>query len=465
MGQALPIRKLLVANRGEIACRVIRAARKLGLESVLAASQADTESLAARLADEVRVIGPPQAAKSYLDANAILTAARESGADAIHPGYGFLSENAGFADDVERAGLVFIGPSGDTIRLMGDKVAARIQARSAGVPTVPGSDGVIADLDEAVALAEGIGFPVMVKASAGGGGRGIRVAESADDFRRLAPQASSEAAAAFGDRGIYIEKLIEKARHIEVQVLGDGHDVVHFYDRECSLQRRRQKIWEEAPSAAIHDTARAHLCTSAVNLTKSVNYRGAGTVEYLLDDITGEFYFIEMNTRIQVEHPVTEMICETDLVVGMIRVCAGERLWQTQDEITRTGHAIEVRLNAEDPANNFMPFPGTVNGLQIPEGDGIRFDHMLYDGCAVPPFYDSLLGKLIVWAPDRCQAIARLASALESLDIRGLPTTAPLFTALADSADVQANSIHTGWMEAWLEQNTDRLIHHGETTA
>ena len=330
---------------------------------------------------------------------------------------------------------------------------------------MPGSDGAIADFDEAVTLAEGIGFPVMIKASAGGGGRGIRVAENADEFRRLAPQASSEAAAAFGDSSIYIEKQIERARHIEVQVLGDGHDVVHFYDRECSLQRRRQKIWEEAPSAAINDTVREQLCTSAVNLTKSINYRGAGTVEYLLDDMTGEFYFIEMNTRIQVEHPVTEMICETDLVVGMIRVCTGERLWQTQDDITRTGHAIEVRLNAEDPANNFMPFPGSVDGLQIPEGDGIRFDHMLYDGYSVPPFYDSLLGKLIVWAPDRGQAIARLAFALESLEIRGVHTTAPLFTALTDCADVRANSIHTGWMEAWLEQNTDKLVHQGEATA
>ncbi len=423
------------------------------------------ESLAARLAVEVRVIGPPHPSKSYLDTDVILSAARESGADAIHPGYGFLSENAGFADAVQSAGLTFVGLPAATIRLMGDKAAARRQARDAGVPTVPGSEGVITDMDDTLKVAEAIGFPVMIKASAGGGGRGIRVADGAEEFRILAPQAASEAAAAFGDNGVYVEKLIRRARHIEVQVLGDGFDVVHFFDRECSLQRRRQKVWEEAPSAALSDTVRAHLCASAVDLAKSVNYRGAGTVEYLYDDTSGEFYFIEMNTRIQVEHSVTEMICGTDLVIGMIRVCAGERLGLAQDEIVRTGHAIEVRLNAEDPARNFMPASGVVTSLSIPEGDGIRFDHMLYDGCAVPPFYDSLLGKLIVWAPDRPKAITRLTSALEWLAIDGLPTTAPLFAALADDADVQANAVHTIWMETWLEQNTDKLIKQGEDAA
>ena len=465
VGRNLPIRKLLVANRGEIACRVIGAAKKLGLGTVQVVSEADTGSLAARLADEVKVIGPPQASKSYLDAHAILSAARESGADAIHPGYGFLSENAHFADAVEQSGLIFVGPSGDTIRLMGNKAAARTRARHAGVPTVPGSDGLIVNIDDALALAETIGFPVMIKANGGGGGRGIRVAESAGEFRKLVPQASSEAAAAFGDSGVYIEKLIEKARHVEVQLLGDGLDVVHLFERECSLQRRRQKVWEEAPSAAISDAARARLCASAVELARSVNYRGAGTVEYLYDDATGEFYFIEMNTRIQVEHPVTEMICGIDLVADMIRVCAGEALGLTQGAISRTGHAIEVRINAEDPANDFMPHPGNVGGLRIPEGDGIRFDHMLYDGYEVPPFYDSLLGKLIVWAPDRAQAIARLMSALEVLDIGGLPTTAPLFMALASNDDVRANAIHTRWMETWLEQDTGKFANHREVTA
>lgn len=457
MPRELPIKKVLIANRGEIAVRLIRAARELGLGTVQVVSEADTDSLAARLADQAVVIGPPQAQKSYLDTGKILNAARQTGVDAIHPGYGFLAENAEFADAVEDEGLIFIGPSGHTIRLMGDKAAARRQARAAGVPTVPGSDGVLTDMDEAATLAGGIGFPVMIKAAAGGGGRGIRVAESAGDFLELAPQAASEARAAFGDGGVYIEKLIERARHIEVQVLGDGSDVVHFYDRECSLQRRRQKVWEEAPSAAISDDIRVRLCASAVALAKSVGYRGAGTVEYLYDDESGDYYFIEMNTRIQVEHPVTEMICGTDLVSGMIRVCAGEKLDVAQDAITRSGHAIEVRLNAEDPANNFMPFPGIVKELRVPEGNGIRFDHMLYDGYAIPPFYDSLLGKLIVWAPDRAQAIVKLRQALEGLEIGGLPTTAPLFTALAESADVQANAVHTGWMEPWLERNIDKL--------
>ncbi len=465
VARGLSINKLLIANRGEIACRVIRAAKDLGLETVQVVSEADTESLAARLADEVRVIGPPHPSKSYLDADVILSAARESGADAIHPGYGFLSENARFAEAVQNAGLTYVGPLAATIRLMGDKAAARRQARDAGVPTVPGSDDVITDMDGALTVAEAIGFPVMIKASAGGGGRGIRVADSVEEFRILAPQAASEAAAAFGDKGIYVEKLIKRARHIEVQVLGDGFDVVHFFDRECSLQRRRQKVWEEAPSAAVSDTVRAHLCASAVDLAKSVDYRGAGTVEYLYDDMSGEFYFIEMNTRIQVEHPVTEMICGMDLVIGMIRACAGERLGLVQDDIVRTGHAIEVRLNAEDPTLDFMPGPGIVTGLRIPEGDGIRFDHMLYDGYAVPPFYDSLLGKLIVWAPDRPKAITRLTSALEGLVIEGLPTTAPLFSALAGSADVQANAVHTTWLEAWLEQNTDKLNRQGEDAA
>ena len=466
----LPIRRLFVANRGEIACRVLRAARELGLETVQAVSEADTDSLAARLADEVRVIGPPHPTRSYLNADAILAAARESGADAIHPGYGFLSENAAFADAVERAGLVFVGPSAATLRLMGDKAAARERARAAGVPTVPGSDGVIADPEAALPLAERLGFPVLLKAAAGGGGRGIRVAGSAAEFRRLAAQAASEAAAAFGDGSLYVEKLIERARHVEVQVLGDGTDVVHFFDRECSLQRRRQKVWEEAPSAALGDAVRARLCASAVALARSVGYRGAGTVEYLLDDASGEFHFLEMNTRIQVEHPVTEMICGIDLVAGMIRVAAGEALALRQADITRTGHAIEVRLNAEDPANGFLPFPGTITRLRIPEGDGIRFDHMLYEGYTVPPFYDSLLGKLVVWAPDRAQAIARLGSALAGLAIDGLPTTAPLFAALVDCADIRANAVHTGWLEAWLAEQPDPFGRHslgkrGEMTA
>ncbi|WP_375259010.1 acetyl-CoA carboxylase biotin carboxylase subunit [Citreimonas sp.] len=461
---ARSIETILIANRGEIACRINRAAKALGMRVVQVASEADTDSLAARIADEVKVIGPPSAAKSYLNTDAILTAAHESGADAIHPGYGFLSENADFADAVERAGFVFVGPTGDTIRLMGDKAAAREQARKVGVPTVPGSDGVINDMDAALTIAREVGFPVMIKASAGGGGRGIRIAQDAETFRTLASQAANEAKSAFGDGGIYIEKVIETARHVEVQVLGDGSDVVHFYDRECSLQRRRQKVWEEAPSAALDDATRERLCDAAVALARSVSYRGAGTVEFLYDDETEDFHFIEMNTRIQVEHPVTEMICDTDLVAGMIRVCGGEPLGLTQADIARNGHAIEVRLNAEDPANGFMPFPGQVSALRVPEGEGIRFDHMLYEGYAIPPFYDSLLGKLIVWAPDRKAAIARLEAALRDLEIGGLPTTAPLFTALARNADVQANAVHTRWLETWLEHAADTLTDQGETT-
>jgi len=455
------IQKLLIANRGEIAVRIIRAARDLGIETVQAHSEADTESRAVLMADEAAVIGPPAAAKSYLNVEAILKAAKDTGADAIHPGYGFLAENAAFADAVADAGLIFVGPSGDTIRLMGDKAAARAEAKKAGVPTVPGSDGVIEDMEAAAALAEEIGFPVMIKAAAGGGGRGIRIAHDAEEFRTLAPQASSEAKAAFGDGGIYIEKVIERARHIEVQVLGDGEDVVHFYERECSLQRRRQKVWEEAPSALLKEDVRRELCSSAVALAKAVHYKGAGTIEYLYDDETGAFYFIEMNTRIQVEHPVTEMICGVDLVGEMIAIAGGGKLRVSQDQIIREGHAIEVRLNAEDPSNNFMPFPGVVGELLTPDGPGVRFDHMLYPGYAIPPFYDSLLGKLIVWAEDRDKALMRLKRALGELKIDGLPTTAPLFEALLESDELRECAVHTRWLEPWLDKNLDLIRQKG----
>ena len=455
------ISKLLIANRGEIAVRIIRAARDLGIATVQVHSDADKDSRAVRMADEAVNIGPPQAAKSYLDIPSILKAAKDTGADAIHPGYGFLAENAAFADAVADAGLIFVGPSGDTIRLMGDKAAARAEAKKAQVPTVPGSDGVIEDMDEAAHLAAHIGFPVMIKAAAGGGGRGIRIAHDVAEFRTLAPQASSEAKAAFGDGGIYVEKVIERARHIEVQVLGDGQDVVHFYERECSLQRRRQKVWEEAPSVVLAEDVREQLCRSAVALASAVSYKGAGTIEYLYDDATGEFYFIEMNTRIQVEHPVTEMICGADLVAEMIAIAGGSKLRVRQDQIARAGHAIEVRLNAEDPANNFMPFPGVVGELLAPDGPGVRFDHMLYPGYAVPPFYDSLLGKLIVWAEDREKALMRLKRALDELQIDGLPTTAPLFKALLESDDVRASTVHTRWLEPWLEENLDLIRQKG----
>lgn len=453
----MPIRTLLIANRGEIAVRIIRAARELGIRTVQAHSAADTESLAVRLADTAVEIGPPAAAKSYLSTEAVLRAARESGADAVHPGYGFLAENAAFADAVEAAGMAFVGPSGDTIRTMGDKAAARAAAKRAGVPTVPGSDGVIADPASGLAAAEAIGFPVMIKAAAGGGGRGIRIAEDARTFETLAAQASSEALAAFGDGSLYVEKLIPRARHVEVQILGDGRDAVHCFERECSLQRRRQKVWEEAPSAALSEETRQKLCASAVALARSVGYRGAGTIEYLYDDATGAFYFIEMNTRIQVEHPLTECITGIDLVAEMIRVAGGAPLSVPQSQISRRGHAIEVRINAEDPANGFMPFPGTVEELHVPGGPGVRFDHMLYPGYQVPPFYDSLLGKLIVWSETREAAIEKLKSALSEMEVNGLATTADLFRVLVDDADVRAGQVHTNWLEPWLETNAVKL--------
>jgi acetyl-CoA carboxylase, biotin carboxylase subunit len=453
----MTIRKLLVANRGEIAVRIIRAAKELGIRTVQVHSAADADSLAVRLADEAVNIGPPSAAKSYLNIPAILDAAAKTGADAVHPGYGFLAENADFADAVVAAGMVWVGPSGDAIRVMGDKVAARIAAESAGVPVVPGSDGRIDDLAQARAVALAIGFPVMIKAAAGGGGRGIRIAHDMAEFDRLMPQASAEAKAAFGDGGLYMEKVIERARHIEVQILGDGARAVHFFERECSLQRRRQKVWEEAPSAALPQPMREKLCASAVALAEAVGYRGAGTLEYLFDDATGHFYFIEMNTRIQVEHPVTEMITGVDLVREMLRIAGGEPLRYRQEDISLKGHAIEVRICAEDPSRNFQPGPGTIEALTVPGGAGVRFDTMLYQGYTVPPFYDSLLGKLIVWDEDRASAITRMQRALEELHITGLPTTKPLHQLLARDPQVAEADFHTRWLEPWLEQNAHRL--------
>ena len=451
------VKKLFIANRGEIAVRIIRAARELGLKTVQSHSLADAESLAVMLADEAVNIGPPSAAKSYLNVDAVVAAAVASGADAVHPGYGFLAENARFTDAVEAAGLVFVGPTAQQIRMMGDKVSALEAAIRAGVPTVPGSKGRVETPEAASAVVDRIGFPVMIKASAGGGGRGIRVATSREEFDRLMPQASAEALAAFGDGGLYIEKFIASSRHVEVQVLGDGHDVVHFFERECSLQRRRQKVWEEAPAAMLPADVRAKLCQSAVDLAKAVNYRGAGTIEYLYDDTTRDFYFLEMNTRIQVEHPVTEMITGFDLVREMIRVAMGQRLRMKQSDITIKGHAIECRINAEDPAKGFMPAPGLIDTLNIPGGAGVRFDSLLYQGYTVPPFYDSLLGKLIVWDEDRASAITRMARALDELKIGGVKTTRGLHRALAADPDVKAARFDTQFLEHWLEKNSENL--------
>ncbi len=446
----MAIKRLLIANRGEIAVRVQRAARELGMTTIQVHSAADADSLAVRMANEAVNIGPPAAAKSYLNVAAILDAARRTGADAIHPGYGFLSENAAFADAVEAAGLTFVGPRGDTIRRMGDKVAAREAAIAAGVPVVPGSEGKLSDHDVARRLADSIGYPVMIKAAAGGGGRGIRAVETSEAFEAAFDQAAAEAKAAFGDGALYVEKLVGRARHIEVQVLGDGHDAIHLGERECSLQRRRQKVWEEAPAALLSPSVREKLCASAVALAKSVGYRGAGTLEYLYDDLTGAFFFLEMNTRIQVEHPVTEMICGVDLVREMLRIASGERLSWRQADIAPRGHAIEVRINAEDPDLDFRPSPGVVTDLQTPGGPGVRFDTLLYPGYAIPPFYDSLLGKLIVWDETREAALSRLRRALEELKVEGVATTASLHRRLVDDPEVAAGAFHTRWLEQWL---------------
>jgi len=453
----MAISKLLIANRGEIAVRIVRAARDLGIKTVQAHSLADAESLAVRLADEAVEIGPPQAAKSYLKAEAILEAAMATGADAVHPGYGFLAENADFADAVTAAGLIFCGPSGEVIRTLGDKVAARQVAEAAGIPTVPGSAGRIDDLAEARRLVEDIGFPVMIKAAAGGGGRGIRVVEDQADFERYLPQAAAEAQAAFGDGGLYIEKLIAEARHIEVQVLGDGRRAVHCFERECSLQRRRQKVWEEAPAVTLPAATRERLCASAVALAEHVGYSGAGTLEFLYDETSDSFYFIEMNTRIQVEHPVTEFITGIDLLREMLLIAGGQPLRLRQEDVVMRGHAIECRINAEDPAKDFMPFPGLVEGLTLPGGPGVRFDSLLYPGYAIPPFYDSLLGKLIVWDEDRERALSRLRGALGELEVKGVKTTKPLHRALAADEAVRAARFHTKFLERWLEDKTSVL--------
>jgi acetyl-CoA carboxylase, biotin carboxylase subunit len=445
--------KLLVANRGEIAVRVIQAARELGLKTVAVYSDADQDSLAVRRADEAVRIGPPPASKSYLDIEAIIAAARGTGAGAIHPGSGFLAENARFAEAVEGAGIVFVGPTPATIRLMGDKAAARRAAMRAGIPVVPGSDGEVIDLAAAREAAAGIGYPVMLKASAGGGGRGIRVAEEPAALEHHFRTAQAEALAAFGNGALYLERFIRKARHLEVQVLGDGERVIHCFERECSLQRRRQKIWEEAPSPAIGAETRKAICASAVRLAEMAAYRGAGTLEYLYDDETRNFFFIEMNTRIQVEHPVTELITGIDLVREMILVAQGQPLHQRQRDIAMRGAAIEVRINAEDPARNFMPSPGRIASLTLPTGAGVRVDTMLYPGCSVPPYYDSLLAKLIVHAEDRPAALARLRRALGELEIGGVATTAGLHRRLAELEDVQSARFDTGYLERLLAQS------------
>jgi acetyl-CoA carboxylase biotin carboxylase subunit len=448
----MTISRLLVANRGEIAVRVIRAAREMGIETVQAVSKVDHDMLAAKLADEKIEIGPPQATKSYLKQDALVQAALTTHCDAVHPGYGFLAENADFARAVTDAGLVFIGPSAATIKCMGDKAAARAIADEVGVATVPGSAGRIgaADVDE---LVEKIGVPIMIKAAAGGGGRGIRVANTKEEFRAMMPLASAEAAAAFGDGGLYLERFIPRARHIEVQIIGDGENVTHIFERECSVQRRRQKIWEEAPAACLREEERESVCTAAVKIAKHVSYKGAGTIEFLFDDETREFFFIETNTRIQVEHPVSEMITGIDIVKEMIKVAGGSSLTIAQGDVTRRGHAIECRINAEDPTNNFRPAPGEIQKLVVPQGEHVRFDCGIYEGYTVPPFYDSLLGKLVVWGGTRDEALVRLEKALAQMSVEGIPTTIALHQALVGDPEVRMGRVHTRWLEQWLEHH------------
>ncbi|MGR3509965.1 MAG: acetyl-CoA carboxylase biotin carboxylase subunit [Sulfitobacter sp.] len=446
----MSIKRMLIANRGEIAVRIIRAAKAMGIHTIQAHSEADVDMLAVRLADEAVCIGPAQAAQSYLDIEAVVAAAKATKADAVHPGYGFMAENAEFVRALDAAGITFVGPSADVIDRMGDKVAARQAAEAAGVPVVPGSKGRLDTVEDAVNVAAKLGYPVMIKAAAGGGGKGIRIADTEADLRKMAPQAQAEAKASFGDGGLYLERAINSPRHIEVQIMGDGTDAVHYFERECSMQRRRQKVWEEAGATCLDQETRAHLCDTAVALAKAVNYVGAGTLEYLYDSQTKEFFFIEMNTRIQVEHPVTEMLTDTDLVQEMIHVAGGGKLRKSQSDITRNGHAIEVRLNAEDPLMQFLPSPGKIGTLRVPEGEGIRFDHFLYEGYQVPPFYDSLLGKLIVHAENREAAIDLMISALNGLEIGGIKTTKPLHLALAHDASVRADDFHTQWLEPWL---------------
>ena len=444
-------RKVLIANRGEIALRVIRACRELGIRTVAVYSEADRESLHVRFADEDVCIGPPQARESYLNIPRIIASAEVTGADAIHPGYGFLAENAEFSEICAASELTFIGPTPQQIRLMGDKAAARRTMKEVGVPIVPGTDA-IGDPDEALAQAREIGFPVLIKAAAGGGGKGMRVALDANEFERQYAMARNEAAAAFGDDTVYVEKYLARPRHIEFQILGDSHGrVVHLGERDCSIQRRHQKLIEEAPSPALTPELRQQMGDAAVKGAKAIDYVGAGTIEMLLND-DGSFYFMEMNTRIQVEHPVTEMCTGFDLVKEQIRAAAGLPLSLPDHPIHLRGHAIECRINAEDPARNFAPSPGTIATFHPPGGPGVRVDTHMYAGYRVPPYYDSLLMKLIVHAQNRDEAIARMRRALAETVIEGVHTTIPFLQAVMDHPAFVAGEVDTKFLERMMSE-------------
>jgi acetyl-CoA carboxylase biotin carboxylase subunit len=442
--------KILIANRGEIALRVIRAAREMGIKSVAVHSTADADAMHVRMADESVCIGPAPSSESYLSKAAIISACEITGAQAVHPGYGFLSENAAFAQALEDHGITFIGPSAEHIRIMGDKITAKETAKSLGIPVVPGSDGGVPDFETARVVAAEIGYPVIIKATAGGGGRGMKVAKSEDDLEVAFRTARSEAKNAFGNDEVYMEKYLQRPRHIEIQVFGDGKGrAVHLGERDCSLQRRHQKVFEEAPGPVITQAMRDEIGMVCANAVAKINYIGAGTIEFLFED--GQFYFIEMNTRLQVEHPVTEFIFDVDLVREQIRVAAGLPMSFQQADLRVHGHAIEVRINAER-LPNFAPCPGKVTQYHAPGGLGVRMDSALYDGYRIPPHYDSLFGKLIVHGRDRDEALARLSRALGELIVDGVDTTIPLFRALLAEPDVQAGDYSIHWLERWLAE-------------
>ncbi|SLN14470.1 Biotin carboxylase [Pseudoruegeria aquimaris] len=443
--------KILIANRGEIALRVIRACREMGIKSVAVHSTADSDAMHVRMADEAVCIGPPPSGESYLNIASIIAACEITGAQAIHPGYGFLSENATFVQALEDHDITFIGPTAEHIRIMGDKITAKDTMKKLGVPCVPGSDGGVPDYETAKKVSAEIGYPVIIKATAGGGGRGMKLARTPEELETAFRTARAEGKAAFGNDEVYIEKYLGKPRHIEVQVFGDGKgNAVHLGERDCSLQRRHQKVFEEAPGPVITPELRARIGKTCAEAVAKINYIGAGTIEFLYED--GEFYFIEMNTRLQVEHPVTEAIFGVDLVREQIRVAEGLPMSFTQEDLAINGHAIEVRINAER-LPNFSPCPGKVTAYHAPGGLGVRMDSALYDGYAIPPYYDSLIGKLIVHGRDRQEALARLDRALGELIVDGIDTTVPLFRMLLAEEDVQRGSYDIHWLEKWLDAN------------
>ena len=440
--------KILIANRGEIALRVHRACKEMGISTVAVHSEADAGAMWVRLADESVCIGPAPAAKSYLNVPAIISAAEITGAQAIHPGYGFLSENARFAEIVQAHGLTFIGPNPDHIRIMGDKISAKQTVKAAGIPVVPGSDGGVATVEEAMAAAETIGFPVLIKAASGGGGRGMKVAKDRDALAEAVLTAQTEAKAAFGDGTVYMERYLQKPRHIEIQVIADSFgNVCHLGERDCSLQRRHQKVLEEAPSPAIDAATRAKIGKVVVDAIKAIGYLGVGTIEFLYED--GEFFFIEMNTRLQVEHPVTEAVTGIDLVREQIRIAAGLPLSFKQSDILIEGHAIECRINAENP-RTFTPSPGLITDFHAPGGLGVRLDSAIYDGYSIPPYYDSLIGKLIVHGRDRAEAISRARRCLGEMVVGGIETTIPLFQDLLTQPDIVSGEYNIHWLEQWI---------------